>query len=447
MTTQQLDTPTAIDHYGRLFDQLADRLPGAALPWLTELRATAMARFAATGFPTTRDEAWHYTSLAPVERVAFAPPGAQCIGLDGDDLAPYLLAPEADARLVFVNGRLAPSLCHLSSLSAGVRAAGLAEAVEQWPEAVARHLGRLLPADDPIAALNTAFAGDGALLFVEAGADGGTIELLFLTTAATTTPPLFAAPRNLLVLGANSRATVVESHLALGTTTAFSDPATEIDLGDGARLDYLRLVHEPGAFHTGTVAATQTRDSRLHAHLLALGGRICRTDLATRLAGPGAEARLAGLALAGGRDHLDLTTRIDHAAVATRSREQVRQIVAGRGRGCFSGLVHVHPGAQQTDARLANANLLLSDRAEADTRPQLLIYADDVKCSHGATVGRLDDEALFYLRARGVDEQEARQLLTTAFAAEATTTIADPALRRAVGERTTARLVELLAEG
>lgn len=444
MTTKVLDTPTAIDHYGHLFDTQADRLPGAELAWLAELRATAMARFSATGFPTPRDEAWHYTSLAPVGRIAFEPAGEQCIGLDTDDLAPYLLAPDADARLVFVNGRLAPSLCHLSSLSAGVRLAGLAQAVEQWPEEVARHLGHHLPADAPMADLNTALAGDGAVLLVEAGVDAGTMELLFLTTASG--EPLFSAPRNVIAVAAGGRATVVESHIALGTTTAFADPATEIDLGDTAHLDYLRVVHEPGAFHTSTVAATQGRDSRLRAHLLCLGGRICRTDFATRLAGPGAQAETYGLALAGDRDHLDLTTRIDHAAVATRSREQVKQIVAGRGRGCFSGLVHVHPGAQQTDARLANANLLLSERAEADTRPQLLIYADDVKCSHGATVGRLDAEALFYLRSRGIDEPEARQILTTAFAGSVTAAIADPALRRAAGARTTGRLVELLAE-
>jgi len=445
MTTQQLDTPTAIDHYGRLFDAQANRLPGADLPWLAELRAAAMARFTTTGFPTTRDEQYHYTTLTPVERVAFEPAGEQCIGLDIDDLTPYLLAPDGEARLVFVNGRLAPSLCDLSSLAAGVRVAGLAQAVEQWPEMVARHLDHHLPADDPMAALNTALAADGALLFVEPGVDVGTVELLFLTTAAGA--PLFSAPHSVIALGAGSRATVVESHVALGAATAFADPATEIDLGEGAHLDYVRLVHAPGSFHTATVAATQGRDSRLRTHLLALGGRICRTDFATRLAAPGAEATLYGLALAGGRDHLDLTTRIDHDAVATRSREQVKQLLAGRGRGCFSGLIHVHPNAQQTDARLANANLLLSERAEADTRPQLLIYADDVKCSHGATVGQLDDDALFYLRARGIDEDEARRMLTTAFAAEVTAAIEDPTVRGAVGERVTARLVELLAEG
>ena len=444
MTTKVLDKPQTVDHYGHLFDTQADKLPGATLPWLAELRAAAMERFAATGFPTTHDEAYHYTSLAPVERVAFEPAGEQCIGLDTDDLAPYLLAPDGDAHLVFVNGRLAPSLCRLSSLSAGVRLAGLAQAVERWPEEVAHHLGHHLSADEPMAALNTALASDGALLFVEAGADAGTVELLFLTTASGA--PLFSAPRNLIAIGAGGSATVVENHVALGSATAFADPATEIDLGDTAHLDYVRLAHAPGGFHTGTVAATQGRDSRLRAHLLGLGGRICRTDFATRLAGEGGEAKVYGLALAADRDHLDLTTRVDHDAAATRSREQVKQIVAGRGRGCFSGLVHVHPGAQQTDARLANANLLLSDRAEADTRPQLLIYADDVKCSHGATVGRLDDDALFYLRSRGIDGAEARQMLTSAFAAEITDTLANPILRRTAAERMGARLETLLAE-
>ena len=486
MTTKVLNPTTAVDHYRSLFRARATRRVGAEPPWLADLRAAAMARFAATGLPATRDERWHYTSLAAVAPVAFAPPGEQCIGLDTGDLAPLLMAPGAKARLCFVNGRLAPSLCLAPSLSAdgigrgapsprgagvsptpagddptgvhgrpcggpaappersALRLAGWAQAIERWPDEMAHHLGHHLGADQPVAELNMALACDGAVLFVADGVDAGRVELLFLTTA--TSEPLFSAPRNLIVLGAGAHATVVENHVALGTANAFADPVTEIDLGARAQLDYLKLVHEPGSFHTATVAVTQGCDSRLTAHLLALGGRLARTEFATHLAGAGGSAQLFGLALAGGGDHLDLTTRIDHDALATRSRELVKQIVTGRGRGCFSGLVHVHPGAQQTDARLTNANLLLSDRAEADTRPILRIDADDVKCSHGATVGRLDDEALFYLRARGLDADEARQILTAAFATEVVASVADPTVAAAVRARVDRRLTELLEE-
>ncbi|RMF83429.1 MAG: Fe-S cluster assembly protein SufD, partial [Nitrospirae bacterium] len=408
-------TPRIPDHYRDLLER---RPPAGHEPaWLAELRGAAKAAFLASGFPTPRDERWHYTSLAQLERVPFHPPGEQCIGLDGDDLAPYLLAPEAQ-RLVFLNGRLAPPLCRSTSLPAGVRLAGLAQVLGEAPAEVEPWLHRVARSrPDPVVDLNTALAEDGALLEVAPGADAGLIELLFLTTAAG--DPLLAPPRNLIRVGAGGRATVVEVYRTLGEGPCLADPVTEIEVAEEGRLTYVRLADEGGGtFHTGVAAARLGRGARLTGHLFLLGGRLARLELTADLAGEGAEARLSGLLVGAGRSHRDLTTSVDHTAPATTSRERVRAIADGRARACFSGLVHVHAGAAGAAARMANDNLLLSDRAEVDTRPQLRIDTDEVKASHGATVGRLDEAALFYLRSRGVAEAEARALLIGAFAAE-----------------------------
>jgi len=437
-----MTTPT-IDHYRSQYTAWADQLPGQPLPWLRRTREQALERFARVGFPTVRDEEWKYTRVTPIAEHPFTPAAQACIGLDRDDLAPILLAGAASHLLVFINGHFAPSLSRPGRLPDGVTLSSLAAAVEQQPERLEPYLGRISNPDaSGFCALNTSFLTDGAYLHLP---DGVTveepIELLYLTTRQE--EAVFSQPRNLLVAGDRAQATVIESYASLGDSGHFTNAITEVVVGNGTALEHLRLQGESDqAFHVATVQVRQGRDSRFTSHALGLGGRLSRTDINTVLDGEGAECTLNGLYVATGQRHVDFHTRIDHARPCGTSRELYKGILDGRARGVFNGKIYVHPDAQQTDARQANRNLLLSPRAEVDTKPQLEIYADDVKCSHGATVGQLDEDAVFYLRSRGVDAATARHLLTYAFAGEVVARIGDGEVRRRVEERLAARLGE-----
>jgi len=437
-----MTTPT-IDHYRSQYETWAGKLPGQPLPWLRRTRETALERFAHRGFPTVRDEEWKYTRVTPIAEHPFTPAAQACIGLDEDDIAGLLIAGAASHLLVFVNGHFTPSLSRPGRLPDGVILSSLAAAVEQQPERLEPHLGRLSDPDTSgFCALNTAFITDGAYLHLP---DGVTveepIELLFLTTRQG--EAVFSQPRNLIVAGDRAGATVIESYASLGDSGHFTNAITEAVVGNGAALEHIRLQGESDqAFHVATVQVRQGRDSRFTSHALGLGGRLTRTDINSVLDGEGAECTLNGLYVAADRRHVDFHTRIDHARPRCTSRELYKGILDGGARAVFNGKIYVHPDAQQTDAQQANRNLLLSPRAEVDTKPQLEIYADDVKCSHGATVGQLDEDAVFYLRSRGMDATTARHLLTYAFAGEVVARINDGGVRRRVEERLAARLGE-----
>jgi Fe-S cluster assembly protein SufD len=373
--------------------------------WLVTLRRDGLERFAAASFPTRRDEDWKYTDLKLVARRSFT------AGVEAT-----LAVPEIDGldcpALVFVNGRLVGA----SGLPAGATIVPLAQALADGHAACRELLGRVAdPARHRFAALATALFTDGVLLDLP---DDSVLEvplrLVFLAGGGET--PTLACPRVLVRAGANSRATIIE-HYGAAPGEALSLAVTELALRPGARLEHYRLQEESGtAFHLGVLAAKLARDATLISHNLSVGGRIARLDLDVELAGPGARVEMNGLYVVRDRQHADSHTRVDHAVPRTTSDELYRGVLAGKSRAVFNGKAVVHPGAAGTDARQANANLLLSPEAEVDTKPELEIYADDVKCAHGATTGQLDTAALFYLRSRGIDEDTAKSLLTFAFA-------------------------------
>ena len=398
--------------------------------WLSDRRGAGLDAFTAAGFPTRRDEDWKYTDLKQVTRRSFAtgplavPAAPQLEELDGP-------------LLVFANGRLASA----HGLPGGAAVVPLAQALADGHPACFEHLGRIArPERHRFAALATALFSDGVLLDLADGLElEAPIRLVFLAGGAT---PALACPRVLVRAGANSRATVIE-HYAPTSGESLSLAVSEVVLGPGARLDHYRLQEESSqAFHLGVLAAKLDRDATLVSHNLSVGGRIARLDLDVELAAPGARVEMNGLYVARDRQHVDSHTRVDHAAPRTTSDELYRGVLSGKSRAVFNGKAVVHPGAFGTDAIQANANLLLSPDAEIDTKPELEIYADDVKCAHGATTGQLDAAALFYLRSRGIDEDTARTLLTFAFADTVLARMGLAPVRRHAEELVVGRLPE-----
>ena len=398
------------------FEGVAATLPGAQSPAIARLRRDALRRFAAAGLPTRHDEDWKYTSLAPLEKRTFTalPAGAGLAA--ADDLDPAAFGDLGGHRLVFVNGRFARALSAVGELPPGVGLTTLAETLE-------RDCGCLEPFvgdsrhQTAFAALNAAFMSDGLHLHLARGAVlEEPIHLLFLGTGQGHA----IHPRNVIVAEAGARATVVEHYVAAPGAANFTNAVTLIFAAEEAQVEHYKLQQEAdGALHVGAVHASQSRDSRFFSHSTAFGAALARTDITTSFEGEGCDATLDGLFVVGGHRFVDHHTLVDHVKAHGTSREHYRGILDGESRGVFNGKIVVHPGAQRTDARQANHNLLLSRGAEIDTKPQLEIYADDVKCTHGASVGQLDPAQLFYLRARGLDAASARALLTLAFAREA----------------------------
>ncbi len=387
--------------------------------WLSQRRREAIARFGELGLPTPRDEDWKYTPLAPITATTFD------VALESDGhepseeaIAPFCVGASSWSRLVFVNGRFSAKLSALRPLPGGVRVGSLGEALITDAEVVRARLSAAGEPLDAFAALNAAFWQDGAFVDVP---DGVTVEepihLLFI--AATPGRARIDHPRSLIVLGRESRATVVESYVALGADTYLTNAVTEVAAGASARLDHQKILLESGrAFHVGATRVHQARDSRFTSCAVTLGGRLVRNEVHALLAAEGADCRLSGLYVVGGRQHADTHTVIDHASPRATSRQLYKGILDGRARDVFNGRIVVRPGADGTDAHQANKNLLLSDEAEVDSKPQLEIFADDVKCGHGAADGQLPAEAIFYMKSRGLDEAAARALLTYGFAHE-----------------------------
>jgi len=346
----------------------------------------------------------------------------------------------ADHQLVFVDGRFAPSLTASARLPSGIEVMSLAEAIGRFPDRVEPWLGRSAgPERNGFAALNAAFLRDGVFIRLARGTElEAPVHLLFLTSGA---PDSVVYVRNLIVAEAGSRASVIESYAALADAIGLTNSVTEIVLEPGAQLEHYRLGREAAAaYHVGSTDVHLARDSRYTSHSIALGGRIVRHELYASLDAEGAECTLNGLYVTHGRQHVDNHTRIDHHKPRGMSREWYKGVLDGQSRAVFSGRVVVHPQAQHTDAEQANHNLLLSENAEADSRPQLEIYADDVKCAHGATVGNLDPDALFYLRSRGLDDAHARSLLVYAFAGDVLKRIRLAPLRAHLEQQLTERL-------
>ena len=411
--------------------------------WVQQLREAGKARFDALGFPTTKQEAWRFTSVAALAEKPFELAHAARRTPTLAEIQPYVLGD--GPRLVFVNGFLARSLS--TPVSNDFRLDGLAQALVDSPELVRQHLGKYAAfADRPFAALNTAFVHDGAFVHVPAKTTiDKPIQLLFLTTPARGAR-LVAHPRNLIVVEREAGATVVETYAALndgGDGVYWTNAVTEVVAGDGARVDCYRVQRESDrAYHVAVTDVHQGRDSTVNVHAVAFGAALARHDLRGTLAGPGGYLILNGLYLLAGEQHADHHTAIDHAAPHCESHEYFNGVLDDRSRGVFNGRIIVRPGAQKTDSKQTNNNLLLSRDAHADSQPQLEIYADDVKCTHGSTVGPLDPKALFYLESRGIGEAEARRLMTYGFAAEILNRMDIAPLRAQLDQIVRARLAE-----
>lgn len=405
--------------------------PGAGWDWAETRRRDGLARFRAVGVPSRKVEAWKYTDARRLAKIDFAP-APSVSGDPSPALSAFVDATADDAHtLVFVNGRLRPDLSRPDDLPKGARLDSLASLLDTGDPILETHFGQLADGQEgrPFLDLATAFMRDGYVLALdpETVVDAP-IGILFVTAPGA--DPASCHTRNLIVAGANSRATVLERHVGLDGTPYFSNGATEIMVADGAQLRHAKLQAEGGeAFHLATILATVGKDALYDNFILSVGGALARNDIYARLDGPGGDCRLNGAYAGRDKQHLDATTLIDHAHPDCRSREVYKGVLTGTARGVFQGKILVRRPAQRTDGYQLNRALLLSNGAEVDSKPELEIYADDVKCSHGATAGEIDSESLFYLRARGIGEAEARSLLVEAFLAEALEEVAVPSVR------------------
>ena len=400
------------------FTDFQRRAAGRNLPWLRKLREDAFARFAETGFPTTHDEDWRFTNVAPIARTQFRLPGKTFVQLPPTELHSWKIEGSA-VRLVFVNGRYAPELTTGGALPKGVAVSSLREQIEGNSDQLSTHLGRYANTQrDAFVALNTAFVEDGAYVHVKRGVVvDAPIHLLFVSSSEHL--PLMAHPRNLVVFEDQSQGTVVEEYVSIGSGTIFSNSVTELVAGDDAHVSHYMIEREDReAFNVSTLRIQQGRTANVASHSFLLGGGLVRNNVHPVLAGEGGECLINGLFVGSGRQHLDNYMHVEHASPHCSSRQFYNGILDDNAHGVFHGRIVVHKDAQKTDAKQTNRNLLLSDDAQIDTKPQLEIYADDVKCTHGATIGQIDENALFYLRSRGLTEAEARQLLLLAFASE-----------------------------
>ena len=419
MTTATKTPAQYLEH----FTEFEKRAAGSELPWLRQLRHEAFARFCEIGFPSTHDEDWRFTNVAAIANTAFRLPSADPTFAKGGQM----WATEFDAascRLVFLNGRFAPELSSVSS-AGGVAVSSLAHALAAEPNLIEQHLGRYEDSRrDGFAALNTAFAEDGAFVHIGRGVVAEEpIHLLFVSTLDEA--PIMSHPRNLILVDENSQASIVEEYIWFGGGSGWCNAVTELVVGDGAVLSHYRASHqgEAGArdgsgYSISTLRIQQGRSANVASHSVLLGGTLVRNNVHPVLAGEGSECLINGLFLCTGSEHIDNYMLVEHASPHCSSRQFYNGILDGHAHGVFHGRIIVHKDAQKTDAKQTNRNLLLSDDAQIDTKPQLEIHADDVKCTHGATIGQIEEDALFYLRSRGIEEDAARKLLLMAFAEE-----------------------------
>ncbi len=435
--------------------QVADRLqpwlatldgrPRGGSRWLQDLRDQAASRFVELGFPTVRDEEWRFTNVAPIASSEFRP--APAARVDAEALKAFVYA-DAALRIVIVNGRFAPELSRTSGLPTGMRFGSLAAASTDHADVVGRYLGQLVDSDQrAFAALNTAFTHDGAYVCIPDGVVlDQPLQLLFVS-AGDPGPATMSHPRSLIVAGDRSQVRIVETYVSAPGAKHFTNAVTELVAGEGAVVDHYKVEEESvDAFHIASMHIHAARGSNVSTHAFTLGGRLVRNDIIAVLDGEGAEVTLSGLYLADGDRLVDTHTTIDHAKPHCPSHEVYKGIIGGNARAVFNGKIIVRQDAQKTNAKQTNRALLLSDHATINTKPQLEIFADDVKCTHGAAIGQLDEDALFYLRTRGLPFAEARDLLIHAFAGEIIDQVRIEPLKQALETELYAQLARDLAE-
>ncbi len=388
--------------------------------WLCGLRERGFARFCEVGFPTTKNEDWRFTNVNAIAQTPFQlARDARRSEATYSDTLDACRIPGAACQLVFLNGRFASELSDLGNLPPGVRAGSLAQAIAQDVASLEPHLGRYLNIErDAFSALNTAFIEDGAYVYLPRGTVlEAPICILFISLPGN--DPEMTNPRNLIVAENATEASIVEDYVSLGSGVSFSNVVTELVAGEDAVISHYMIEREDRqVFNVSTLRSQQARSSNVSSHSVLLGGGLVRNNIHPVLAGEGGECLINGLFIGNGRQHMDNYMLVEHASPHCGSRQFYNGILDGHSHGVFHGRIIVHKDAQKTDAKQTNRNLLLSDDAQIDTKPQLEIYADDVKCTHGATIGQVEENALFYMRSRGIEETEARSLLLLAFANE-----------------------------
>ncbi|MEM6455935.1 MAG: Fe-S cluster assembly protein SufD [Acidobacteriota bacterium] len=423
-------------HLVESHDAFLAALPPTGQPsWVASLRRAGLDAFRAQGLPTIRDENWRHTNVASIGRTQFLRAGAgEIAALDRDRLEPFFIP--GCVELVFVNGRFTPDLSKLDDLPRNAFVGGLGEALAEDPDWLQRHLGQHGPIDGhPFAALNTAYLADGAVVHVPRGVViEKPIHCLFVGLPADG-EPVASYPRNLFVAEENSQVTIIETYAGFDDAPYFACPVTEIVGAPSSMIDHYKLQEESlGAFHMAQQFVDLRRSANFFSHSISYGGRLVRNDILGALREEHIECTLNGLYLARGQQHVDHHMWIDHIAPHCNSYELFKGVLEGRSRAVFNGRIYVHKGAQKTDAKQSNRNLLLSPDALVHSNPQLEIFADDVRCTHGSTTGHLDEQSLFYLRSRGIGVEAARSLLTYAFAAEVLGEIRLDAVREDVEE-------------
>ena len=441
MATASKTAQNYVETFGQMVKSGRDREPS----WLQTLRQGGFDCFRATGFPTTRHEDWRFTNISTIVQTNFQ------LNRNGHRLPTkhqvesYRISG-AVCQLTFVDGRFLPQLSSPAALPKGVTVAGLAAQLASKPQQVELHLGRYLNTQrDAFAALNTAFLEDGGFVHMAKNTVlEEPIHLLFVSTAHEA--PTMSHPRNLIVVEEGSQATIIEEYVSLGGAPALCNTATELIAGDNAVVSHYMIEREDvEAFNVSTLRMEQGRSSSIASHSVLIGGALVRNNVHPVLAGEGGECLINGLFIGNGSQHLDNYMLVEHAQPHCGSRQFYNGILDGSAHGVFHGRIVVHKDAQKTDAKQTNRNLLLSAQAQIDTKPQLEIYADDVKCTHGATIGQIEENPLFYLRSRGIDEASARRLLLLAFASECLDRMKEGPARNHVETLIHAHLLNLLS--
>jgi Fe-S cluster assembly protein SufD len=411
--------------YSESFRALQEKSGAGNSSWVERLRESAFASFERLGFPTPHHEEWKYTNVAPLAKAKFDTAfdkRKDTTTLNISQLQTFTYEEALRSQLVFVNGVYRPELSSVEALPAGVAALDIADALkdEKYQDVIREQLARSADFNEnAFTALNTAFLSSGAFLLIPEGVQvESPIHLLFLSDGCDGVPTA-SFPRVLIVAERGSTATVIESYTSAGEDAYFTNAVVEINLGEGARLNHYKVQRESAeAYHVATTQASLGRNSSYNSTAITLGARLSRHDINVTLDQEGSECWVDGLYIVGAGQHADTHSLIDHRQPHCTSHQLYKGILDGKSRAVFNGKVFVREGAQQTDAKQTNRNLLLSNEARVDTKPQLEIFADDVKCAHGATVGQLEEEELFYLTSRGLNPDIARNLLTYGFAEE-----------------------------
>lgn len=432
---------TTLTPQAQALQQLAQQQLDQGPDWLRALRTKALEKFADLGLPTRFDEEWRYTDPAPLTKLTYSLPADASV--TAEQVASFAIPDLTADTLVFVDGKYAPEHTRLSALPAGAVVLSLSEAFESHRELIEAHLASEGEASSKaFTLLNAAMASDGVFVFVPKGAAIETpIHVLNIATA--TDQPVITNPRTIIVAQQSSEVTVIEHYVALTDGAYFTNAVTQLDAAQNAVVNHYLIEQESEqAYQISTLLTDQQRDSDVRSHTVLFGGKLVRNNVNPRLNAENCECLVNGLYVGRDQQHMDNHMRVEHNKPHGDSRQFYKGVLSGKAHAVFSGRIVVAQEAQKTDAKQTNANLLLSDTASATAKPQLEIYADDVKCTHGATIGQIDEEAIFYLMARGVTKEAAHGMMVFAFAAESFERMTLEPVRRMLGKELLKRLPE-----